>query len=331
MAPITLSVASARYDHMRALFDGTVTFDGVDATLHSADLVSDIFDRMVREQAFDVAELGLTFYLRTLDLPDPPFVALPVFPARHFRHSAIWVSTASGIEKPQDLAGRTVGEFAVYGTDPGVWLKGILAEEHGVTPDRCRWVVGGVDAPMPPFDFVPFRHPSAVDVSAADGPLGPMLEAGEIDALISAHPPRCVLDGSPRVAPLFPDTARVEQDWYARTGILPIMHTVVARRELLDEHPGLARTLLDGFTASRDAAIAHYEFRRETQQIDVMVPWFGDLYERARALMPAEWWPYGVTGNRATLEAFLRHFHDQGLSDRLRGVEELFVPELLDT
>ncbi|MEJ2885162.1 4,5-dihydroxyphthalate decarboxylase [Actinomycetospora aeridis] len=331
MAPITLSVASARYDHMRALFDGTVTFDGVDATLTSADLVSDIFDRMVREQAFDVAELGLTYYLRTLDLTDPPFVALPVFPARHFRHSAIWVNTASGIEKPQDLAGKTVGEFAIYGTDPGVWLKGILAEEYGVTPEQCRWVVGGVDAPMAPLDFVSFRHPAAVDASPAEGALGLMLEAGEIDALISAHPPRCVLEGSPHVAPLFGDTVAAEQEWFARTEILPIMHTVVARRDLLDEHPGLARTLLDGFTASRDAALAHYEFRRGTHQIDVMVPWFGDVYERARAVLPTDWWPYGVAANRATLEAFLRHTHDQGLSDRRRGVDELFAPELLDT
>lgn len=331
MAPIELSVASARYDHMRALFDGTVTFDGVDASMHSADLVSDIFDRMVREQAFDVAELGLTFYLRTLDLPDPPFVALPVFPARHFRHSAIWVNTASGIDEPEDLAGRTVGEFATFGTDPGVWLKGILADDHGVIPEQCRWVIGGIDEPMAPFDFVPLRRAPETDVSAAEGPLGPMLEAGKIDALISAHPPRCVLEGSPHVRPLFGDTARAEQDWFARTGIFPIMHTVVARQELLAEHPGLARTLLDGFTASRDAALAHYEFRRQTHQIDVMVPWFGDLYERNRALLPTDWWPYGVADNRTTLEAFLRHFHDQGLSDRLRSVDELFAPELLDT
>jgi ABC-type nitrate/sulfonate/bicarbonate transport system substrate-binding protein len=329
-----ISVATARYDHVRALFDGSVGIDGVDATFSSADLVSDIFDRMVRERAFDVAELGLTFYLRTLDLPDPPFVALPVFPARHFRHSAIWVNVDSGIEKPQDLAGRTVGEFATYGTDPGVWLKGILADEYGVTPEQCRWVVGGVDEPMAPFDFVPFRHPASVDVSAAPGALGPMLESGEIDAMISSHPPRCVLDGSPRVAPLFgslEDVVAVERDWYARTGIFPIMHTVVVRRELLDEQPGIARRVYDAFHASRDAALAHYGFRRETQQIDLMVPWFSELYERNRTLLGDDWWPYGVAGNRTTLDTFLRYSHEQGLSDRRLAVEDLFNSELLDT
>ncbi|MHC1563372.1 substrate-binding domain-containing protein [Actinomycetospora sp. C-140] len=333
MAFPQITVATARYDHVRALFDGTVTFGGVDASFSSADLVSDIFDRMVRERAFDVAELGLTFYLRTLDLPDPPFVALPVFPARHFRHSAIYVNTASGIQKPQDLAGRTVGEFATWGTDPGVWLKGILADEYGVTPDRCRWIIGGADEPMAPFDFVPLRHPSSVDVAPAPAgtALGPMLEAGEIDALISAHPPRCVLDGSPHVARLFPDVVDVERDWHARTGIFPIMHTVVARKELLAEHPGLARTLHDGFCASRDAALAHYEFRRETQQIDVMVPWFSELYEENRRLLSTDWWPYGVAGNHTALDTFLRYFHEQGLSDRRWAVEDLFVSELLDT
>ena len=328
-----LTVATARYDHMRALFDGTVGFEGVDTTLASADLVSDIFDRMVRERAYDVAELGLTFYLRTLDLPDPPFVALPVFPARHFRHSALFVNTASGIEKPEDLAGRTIGEFATYGTDPGVWLKGILGDEHGVTPDRCRWVVGGVDEPMEPFDFVPFRHPADVEVAAAPPgrALGPMLEAGEIDALLSAHPPRCVLDGSPTVARLFGDAVDVERDWYARTGIFPIMHTVVVRKELLAERPGLARTLYRGFCASRDAALAHYEFRRETEQIDLMVPWVSALYERNRTLLPDDWWPYGVERNRTTLDTFLRYFHEQGLSDRRLTCEDLFAAELLDT
>lgn len=115
-----------------ALVDGTVRVDGVDATFESARIVSDIFERMIRQRAFDVSELGLTFYLRTLDLDDPPFIAIPVFPARHFRHSAVFVNTSSGIDKPQDLAGKTIGEFAMYGTDAGVWPKGILSDDYGV-------------------------------------------------------------------------------------------------------------------------------------------------------------------------------------------------------
>ena len=143
----------------------------------------------VRCRAYDVSELGLTFYLRTLDLDDPPFLAIPVFPNRQFRHSAIFVNTSSGINEPQDLAGKTVGEFATYGRDADVWPKGILSDDYGVTPGQCRWIICGVDRPMEPFCFIPFLHPADVDVTPApEGKtLGAMLEAGEIDTFLRYH------------------------------------------------------------------------------------------------------------------------------------------------
>jgi hypothetical protein len=138
MSDLKLKFAFWDYDRTRALADGAVKIDGVDATFHSARIVSEIFERMIRKREFDVSELGMTYYLRTLDFDDPPFIALPVFPSRCFRHSAIYVNRASGIEKPEDLAGKTVGEYAVYGLDAGVWPKGILSNEYGVTADQCR-------------------------------------------------------------------------------------------------------------------------------------------------------------------------------------------------
>ncbi|MFD0561581.1 hypothetical protein ACFQ2M_05775 [Kitasatospora saccharophila] len=217
-----LSVGVYAYEHTQALFDGRVGVDGVDAVFETAPLVSDVF-RRATEGHYDVAEFGLTYFLRTFDLDDPPFLALPVLPNRNFRHSAIFVNTASGIEGPQDLAGRTVGEFALYGHDAGIWPKGILADEYGVTPDQCRWVIGGTNHPLPAFDWVPQPVPDGVDVRRAeDGrTLGAMLESGEIDALISVDVPQAVLDGSPRVARLFPDYEAVERDYYRRTGIFP--------------------------------------------------------------------------------------------------------------
>lgn len=155
------------YEHVRPLLDGTVSIEGVDATFHTERIVSDIFERMVRHREFGVAELGLTFYLRTLDLEDPPFIALPVFLGRQFRHSAIFVNTSSGIDSPYDLAGKTVGEFATYGHDAGVNAKGMLSDEFGVTADQCRWIIGGFDWPMAPFDFVPEPHPDNVEVTRA--------------------------------------------------------------------------------------------------------------------------------------------------------------------
>ena len=142
MSNLKLKIACWNYDHARAFRDGTVEFDGVDATFESGRFVSDIFESMVGQHAYDVSELGLTFYLRTLDLDDPPFIAIPVFPNRQFRHSAIFVNTSSGINKPQDLAGKTVGELGTYGHDAGVWPKGILSDDFDVTPGQCRWIVG---------------------------------------------------------------------------------------------------------------------------------------------------------------------------------------------
>jgi 4,5-dihydroxyphthalate decarboxylase len=333
MSDLALRIACNRYDHVQALFDGRVRVDGVDATFEAAGLVSEIFENMVRHRAYDVAELGLTFYLRTLDLPDPPFVAIPVFPNRHFRHSAIWVNTASGIEGPEDLIGRTIGEFATYGHDAGIWPKGILADDHGVTPEQSRWVVGGTDWYTQPHDFVPFLHPADVDVTVTPKGtmLGPMLEAGEIDALVSAIVPRCVLDGSPRVAPLFRDSEAVERDYFRRTGIYPIMHTVVVQRDLVERHPGVASAVYRAFCASRDMALQPYRDDRMGQHSNWMIPWLTPLYEDNRRLLGDDYWAYGVEANRTTIDTFLRYSFEQGLSRRRLTCEDIFLPELLDT
>jgi 4,5-dihydroxyphthalate decarboxylase len=282
---------------------------------------------MVRDQAFDVAELGLTFYLRTLALPDPPFVAIPVFLARQFRHANIFVSTKSGIEKPQDLVGKTIGEFGTYGHDVGIMAKGVLADEYGVTPDQCRWLVGGADVAMAPFDFVPLIHPANVDVQPApDGRgLSEMLEAGEIDALISARVPQCVVDGSPEVRRLFPDYESVERDYYARTGVYPIMHTVVVRRELAAERPDIVRAVYRAFAEAKDVALDRYRQGSTGQHMELMVPWFTPLHTRNHSLFGDDFFAYGIEPNRNAVDTFLRYFHEQGLSERRFTVDEIFA------
>ena len=328
-----LKLAFWNYDRTRPLADGTVKIDGVDASFESAKIVTEIFERMIADRAFDVSELGLTYFLRTFEMDDPPFLALPVFPNRCFRHSAIYVNTDSGIETPQDLAGKTIGELAVYGHDAGVWPKGILSDAYGFKPERSRWVIGGLDWPLGAIDFIPHPHPDNVEESHAEegADLGQMLADGRIDALISADVPRCVLEGSPRVRRLFPDYKAAERDYFRRTSIFPIMHTVVIKRELAAAHPGLARAVYDGFCRAKDVTVEHYRKSQIFMNMDVMVPWFGDLMDENRQLMGEDGWPYGMAANRIAIDTFLRYFFEQGLCRRQLQCEDIFVPELLDT
>lgn len=205
--------------------------------------------------------------------------------------------------------GKTVGEFA------------------------CRWVIGGFDWPMAPFDFVPQLHPAGVEVTRASvgKALGPMLDAGEIDALISADVPACVIEGSPDVTRLFDDYRQIERDYYLRTGIFPIMHTVVIRRDLVARRPGLARSVYDAFCAAKGVVAQRYRAARTFNHIDVMMPWFSARYDDDLSLFGPDWWPYGVAANRTTLDAFLRWHFEQGLSQRRLTCEDIFVEELIGT
>jgi ABC-type nitrate/sulfonate/bicarbonate transport system substrate-binding protein len=327
-----LTVASYSYEHTQALFDSQVQIKGFDTTVETAPLASDIFQRMVQGD-FDVAEFGLTYFLRMWDTDESPFLALPIFPNRNFRHSAIFVNSASGIQTPADLAGRTIGEFALYGHDPGVWLKGILADEYGVTPDQCRWVIGGTDHPIPSFDWVPQPVPAGVDVrhAAAGQTLAAMLDSGELDALFSVDVPAAVLAGSSRVRRLFTDYEAVERDYYRRTGIFPMMHVVAIRKDFLAAHPGAARAVYDAFLEAKDRKAQEFRDQAAKQHMRVMTPWFSELFAENRRLLSEDWWPYGVSKNRHAVDTFLRYHHEQGLSKTLLTSDDIFVGDLLDT
>lgn len=331
MARQPLRIGGYRYEHTEPLFDGRVSIEGVDAVFDSSPLLSDIFYKMVKGE-YDAAEFGLTYFLRTFDTEESPFLALPIFPNRNFRHSAIFINTGSGIEKPDDLAGRTIGEFALYGHDPGVWVKGILSDEYGVRPESCRWVIGGTDHPIPAFTWIPQPVPDGVDVRhAPDGvTLASMLEAGEIDALISVDVPQAVLNGSARIARLFPDYESVERDYYRRTGIFPPSHVIAIRRELAGQ-PGLPAALYRAYSQAKELVQRAYTDDAAKQHPSVITPWFSELFAENRALLGEDWWPYGLKRNRTAVDTFLRYHYEQGLSQRRLSSQDIFVPELPDS
>ena len=333
MEDTKLNIAFWDYDRTRPLADGSVKIDGVDATFHSASIVTEIFRGMIANHSFDVSELGFTYFLRTFKDGQSPFVALPVFPNRAFRHSAIFINKASGIEKPEDLNGKRIGELALYGHDAGIMPKGMLMHEFGFKPETCKWVIGGLDWPLKPIDFVPHTHPANVEVSdiAKGKELGAMLEAGEIDALISADVPKCMLEHSPKVGRLFPNFREVESDYYKRTGIFPIMHTVVIRRDLLAKHPNLSQSIYNGFCDAKKATEEKYKHGLIFNSMGTMFPWFSQLVEDDVAVLGEDWWPYGIQANRNSIDAVLRYHHEQGITDRLFTIDDIFLPELLGT
>ena len=327
----SLSIATYTYEHTEPLFDGRVAIDGVDARFGTAPVVTDIFRDMVQGR-YDVAEFGLTYFLRSFETEDAPFMALPIFPNRNFRHSAVFVNTAAGIDKPQDLAGKTIGEFALFGHDAGVWPKGILADEYGVTVDQCRWVIGGTDHPIPSLDWIPQPVPAGVQVrhAPAGQTLGAMLESGEIDALISVDVPQALLKGSTKIARLFPDYESVERDYYRRTGIFPPMHIVAVRKESVHQ-TGVLRSVYCAFVEAKELTQRGYLNGASKQHMSLVTPWFSSLFENNRRLLGEDWWPYGLGANRKAVDTFLRYHHEQGLSKRLLTSEDIFVPEFLDT
>jgi 4,5-dihydroxyphthalate decarboxylase len=331
MANLKLLLACWDYDRTRALFDGRVQPKGIDLELWTTHNVGEIMERMVKHRQFDVAELGITYYLRSLELMDAPFIAIPVFPNRFFRHSAIFVNAEKGIRTPGDLAGRRVGELQRYGHDAGIWAKGALSDDFGVKASSMEHYVGGIERSASAPDWAPLDLLADVTIHqlAPEQGLDAMLERGEIDALFSAHIPPSARKNPARVRRLFPDFEDVERDYFRRTNIFPIMHAVVIRRDVYEQNRWIARELMQAFEEAKALAMKAYNAADVFFNAPTMIPWFVALRERNRALMGENFWPYGIEANRKTLEACLRHHREQGILKGSYKLEELFAPEAL--
>lgn len=320
--PLTMAIQA--YDRVQPLLDGRVRVAGVDLTV--LDLpVEETFFRMVAHQEFDIAELSLSTYVLTLSR-GAPFVAIPVFPSRAFRHSGIYVRADSPVHDPSDLAGGIVGvpEFQVTAA---VWIRGTLAEHHGLPVDSVRYRTGGLDTPGR-VEKVPFEPRDGIEVEPIDPKrtLSELLVSGEIDALHSPRNPRPLATG--QVRRLYDDAPAVEAQYFEKTGIFPIMHVLVLRRELYERHRWLATELLKACNAAKTVGLAGIG---ETAALPYALPWLWAEVERTQASLGHNWWPYGLEANRPNLATFLRYSHEQGLADRLFRPEELFAPETLNS
>jgi 4,5-dihydroxyphthalate decarboxylase len=324
MPDIPISLACWDYDRMLALKDGSVKPEGVQLTFLPVMMPEPAF-RMLHYREFHAAEMSLSWYTRTVLAQDRPFIAIPVFPSRMFRHSCVYVNSGSGIREPGDLAGRRVG-CPEYQMTAAVWLKGIMADRHGVPVDSVEYFTGGLE--QPGRHESPMNLPASISVSSIgpDKTLSAMLEAGEIDALYTAHKPSTFRDATGPVRRLWPDPGAVEREYFADTGIFPIMHVIVIRWDTYQANRWLATSLLKAF---EDAKRRAYAALSETTALKYMLPFLTEWAEESRQLMGDDPFSYGLRGNEQNLATFLRYSREQGLCDRLLEPADLFAAETL--
>ena len=321
MHKLDLTIACEDYDRVAALASGQVQVDGCNVVflrLHAEEL----FHRAFGNGEFDACELSLSSYALACSRGSSPYVAVPVFPSRTFRHSAIYVRADRGIRVPADLRGRALG-VPEYQMTAAVWVRGMLSDVYGVGPHEMRWFTGGLAQPGRA-EKLALDLPPRFDVQSvpAHRTLDDMLAEGELDAIVSARPPPS-FGQDPTVGRLFPDYPQVEQDYFRATGIFPIMHVLGIRRDKLERYPWLAYSVLKAFSQAKAACLP---LLREVGALAVMLPWLVAEYERTVALMGDDYWPYGIEPNRITLEAALRYLHEQGLTSRRLAIDELFAP-----
>jgi 4,5-dihydroxyphthalate decarboxylase len=326
MARLNLSVAVGDYDRTRALIDGSVAIDGVDPVYMTL-VPEEIFFRAFRAAEFDICELSLSSYTVKTAQNDCPYIAVPVFVSRAFRHTSVYVRT-DRIKKPQDLKGRKVG-VPEYQLTANVWARAFLEDDYGVKRSDIHWIRGGIEQAGRP-EKITVKLPSGVRLdNAPEGTtISALLENGDIDGFIAPRPPTLVEKGHPNIGWLFPDPTVVAKDYFKRTGFFPIMHVVGIRRDLAEKHRWLSGAVYKAFEQAKQAALNKLS---DTAATKVTLPFVEERLAEARALMGDDFWSYGVEPNRKVLDYFLAQHHGEGLSSRRVQVDELFHPATYET
>ncbi len=324
MSLLSLTLATWDYDRVKAIIDGRVEVEGCDLR-HISVAPEECFHRAWAGE-FDAAELGICSYLTALTRGTPDFIAIPVFPSRIFRHSSIYVRSDRKIETPNDLRGKRIG-VPQYDMAVAVWVRGFLQDDFGIHPEDVEWYQGGLETPGRRSHFS-IDLPERIRLrNLGDGQtLSAMLADGELDAIVTARAPSCFESGHPDVARLFGNFRDVETDYYRRTRIFPIMHVIGIRRSLVERNPWLPVSLLKSFTESKRIAEAEL---REFNALKLTLPWVAAEVADTERLMGKDYWPYGVEGNRATLDAIVRYCFEQHIIPRPVSIDEMFAPTTL--
>lgn len=321
MSRLPITIASWDYDRVRPLIDGRVSVEGCDVNYLTMP-VEECFERAYFHGEFEVAEIGFSPFLISLSRGPTPYVALPVFLSRVFRHSAVYIRSDRGIEGPADLRGKTIG-VPEYQMSAVLWFRGYLQDEFDIKPADINWVQAGLENPGRRDKF-PLNLPKGFPlVSRNDASLSQLLANGELDGVMSARRPSCFVNGHPMVRRLFPDYRAAEQAYYRKTGIFPIMHALGIRRDIYEKNRWLAASLYKAYLQAKHIADADLA---EVTALKIGLPWVTAEYEATQALMGEDFWSYGLNEtNRKTLATMARYSYEQGLATRLLSVEEMFA------
>ena len=321
-AAATLTFACGVYDRTIPLFTGEVRVEGVDLTYVPIDDPRTIFDRMAGGEDFDLAEMSLSEYICRFVAGDNPFVALPVFPSRIFRHSMIAINRTR-ITSPADLAGKRVG-VPLYTMTAAVMIRGLLQHEYGVDLAGVHWVQGAINSATSHGNpaAMPLLQPIDIEQNHTGRSLSDLLDAGELDAIIGTSMPDS-METNPDIVRLFPNFRTVEQEYYRRTRIFPIMHTVVIRRSTFDRDPALAPRLFAAFEAAK--ALARRRMNR-VGTLAYMLPWMIDDLTEIANVFGGDPWPYGIEPNRPSLDALMTYLQEQHMIAHTVPIDDLFAP-----
>jgi 4,5-dihydroxyphthalate decarboxylase len=325
MSVLKLTFGCGPSDRVSAIFDGRVRVEGCELSCFPMG-PEEAFHRAFANQDFDITELSASSTILTTSRGQCPYYALPVFLSRVFRHSAFYIRTDRGIRSPEDLRGKLIG-VPEYQMTAALWARGLLSDEYGVKSHEIRWRNGGLNVAGRD-ERTPISLPSQFELQAipATATLSAMLEAGELDGIVTARAPDCFTKGAPHIARLFPDFRAAEEAYFRKTKMFPIMHLLAIRRSLVEQHRWLAASVTKAFFQAKQIAM---EEMHEIGVLATMLPWLQDDLKRAQSVMGRDVWPYGVPENRKDLEAMCRYSVEQGLSQRKVELEELFAPGTL--
>src|SRR5262245_26894454 len=323
MPKLKLSFACALYDRMQPLYTGEVQPDGIELNFINIEEPRPIFDRMSGGMEFDVAEYSSSEFVQRFANKQCPFVAIPVFPSRAFRHGFIAINKKSGITKPKDLEGKRVG-VPLYTMTAAIFIRGLLQHEFGVDFEKIHWVQGAVNkagAHGKPHVLPLLKH-MPIEIDPSGKSLSDLIEDRVVDATLGTSLPESIRT-NPDITRLFPGYVEMEREYYKRTGIYPIMHLVAIKKEIYERYPFVASSLYDAFIESKKIALKHmFNLRALRYMTPFLMRDIDEIYE----VFNGDPWPYGVEKNRKTLEALVTYLVDQHLISAPVKVDDLFVP-----